>query len=211
MSRLSHTIRTLLAPVVLILSLISASSYAMEAPDQVVKRTVDTIVDNIQSNRAQYTQDNQALYSMVDSVLVPAIHVQRMANLILGRENSKLASAAQKQEFADQFKTFLMRSYATALLEYTGSEEVIYEPISLAPNADKVTIKAKLVASDGQSYPISLYMSNRRDDRWRAYNIEVANINFVGTYRTTFGDIIERKGIQGLIDELKSKNAKLAS
>ena len=50
-----------------------------------------------------------------------------------------------------------------------------------------------------------------RSNRITAVEIEVAGINFVGTYRATFGDIIDRKGIQGLIDELKSKNGKLAS
>ncbi len=202
---------TMLASVMLMFGLLVIPAHAMESPEVVVKRTVNTMVENIQANRAAYTADNQKLYDMVNSVLVPAIHVDRMANLILGRENSKLATAEQKKQFANEFKTFLMRSYATALLEYTGSEKVIYEPVNIAPGADKVTIKAKLVASDGQSYPINLYMSNRRDNSWRAYNIEVAGINFVGTYRSTFGDIVQRKGIAGLINELRSKNSKLAS
>lgn len=195
---------------VLIMSLFAVSAYAaaMKAPEQVVKETVNTMVNNIQANRDVYTKDSNKLYQMVDSVLVPTIHVERMANLILGRENSKLATEQQKKVFAAEFKTFLMRSYAAALLEYTGNEKVVYEPVERAPNADKVTIKAKLVAADGQSYPISLFMSNRRDTQWRAYNIEVANINFVGTYRATFGDIIARKGIEGLIADLRDKNAK---
>lgn len=200
----------LIAAALLSSVLVSAAANAMEAPDAVVKRTVDTIVKNIQANRDQYVQDTQTLYTMVDQVLVPTIHVDRMAGLILGKQNSKLATPAQKRAFADEFKTFLMRSYATALLEYTGSEKVVYEPINLAPGADKVTIKAKLVASDGQSYPIKLFMSNRRDTQWRAYNVEVASINFVGTYRATFGDIIERKGIDGLIKDLRDKNTNLA-
>lgn len=181
----------------------------MKSPDDVVRDTVDSIVANIQSNRAAYVQNNEQLYSMVDRVLVPTLHVERMSNLILGRENSRLASPAQKKEFAHQFKTFLMRSYATALLEYTGNEKVVYEPMKLAPGQDKVTIKANLIAADGQAYPVKLYMSNRRDTRWRAYNIEVAGINFVGTYRASFGDIVERKGIDGLISDLKAKNAKI--
>ena len=54
-------------------------------------------------------------------------------------------------------------------------------------------------------------MSNRRDTSWRAYNMDVAGINFVATYRSTFGDIIANKGVAGLIDELRTKNAKSAS
>ena len=188
-----------------------ASAQAMQAPEVVVKSTVDQIVQNIQTHRDAYRADSSKLYAMVERVLVPTIHVERMSNLILGRENSQLATAEQKAAFAEEFKIFLMRSYATALLQYTGKEKVVYEPVTLAPGDDKVTVKAALVASDGQSYPVHLYMSNRRDTSWRAYNIEVAGINFVSTYRSTFGDIIDNKGVGGLIAELRAKNAKTAS
>lgn len=210
----SNSIRSALGKTLVCLGLLFAgfaSAQAMQAPEVVVKATVDQIVQNIQTNRAAYRADNNKLYSMVERVLIPTIHVERMANLILGRDNSKLATPAQKTAFAAEFKTFLMRSYATALLEYTGKEKVVYEPVTLAPGADKVIVKAALVASDGQSYPVNLYMSNRRDTSWRAYNIDVAGINFVSTYRSTFGDIIANKGVGGLIDELRTKNAKSAS
>ena len=203
-----HLVRGLMLVITVFSLGVSANSFAqMKSPEVVVKDTVDTIVANIQKNRATYVADEEQLYAMVDQVLVPTLHVPRMSNLILGRENSKLASAEQKKQFASEFKTFLMRSYAVALLEYTGNEEVVYEPAALAPGQDKVTIKAKLIAADGQAYPIKLYMSNRRDTQWRAYNIEVAGINFVGTYRASFGDIIQRKGIEGLISDLRAKNA----
>ena len=192
------------------LLLFSNASFAMQAPDELVKATVNQIISNIQANRAAYTKDSQKLYAMVEQVLVPTLHVDRMSSLILGK-SARSATAAQKKAFSDEFKTFLLRTYAIALLEYTGNEDVIYEPIELAPGADKVTIRATLVATDGQRYPVNLFMSNRRDTSWRAYNMEVAKINFVATYRNTFGDIITKKGVDGLIAELRAKNARAAS
>ncbi|MFT7527297.1 MAG: phospholipid transport system substrate-binding protein [Arenicella sp.] len=191
------------------LLLFSNASFAMQAPDEVVKTTVNQIINNIQANRAAYSKDSQKLYAMVEQVLVPTLHVDRMSSLILGK-SARSATAAQKKAFSDEFKTFLMRTYAIALLEYTGDEDVIFEPIDLAPGADKVTIRATLVATDGQRYPVNLFMSNRRDTKWRAYNMEVAKINFVATYRNTFGDIITKKGVDGLIAELRAKNARSA-
>ena len=191
------------------LLLISNTSFAMQAPDEVVKATVNRIISNIQTNRAVYSKDSRKLYAMVEQVLVPSLHVDRMSSLILGK-SARSATAAQKKAFSNEFKTFLMRTYSTALLEYTGNEDVIYEPVKLAPGADKVTIRAILVAADGQRYPVNLFMSNRRDTKWRAYNMEVAKINFVATYRNTFGDIITKKGVDGLIAELKAKNARSA-
>ncbi|MBX2847919.1 MAG: ABC transporter substrate-binding protein [Acidiferrobacterales bacterium] len=193
-----------------IVLLSSSAAHAMESPETVVKRTVDTIVKNIQSNRATYKADTNALYAMVEETLVPAIHVERMSNLILGN-SAKTASASQRSAFASEFKTFLIRSYATALLDYTGNQKVNYFPVNMQPGADKVTVKGELVATDGKKYPISLYMSNRSDTSWRAYNMVVAGINFVSTYRANFGGVIAQKGVDGLIADLKTKNAKLAN
>jgi len=204
------TIQRIITRPLFIIALFVASisaAHAMKAPEQVVRETVDAIVNNIQTNRAEYQADTNALYTMVENTLVPALHVPRMANLILGKKAARAASAEQKNAFADEFKTFLMRSYATALLEYTGSEKVIYQPVETAAGADKVKIRAELIAANGNSYPVILYMSNRKDTQWRAYNMEVAGINFVSTYRATFGDIIARKGVDGLIADLRTKNA----
>lgn len=203
---LSKCTRFLIVLLLAVVAGMAAPAHAMKAPDQVVKETVDAIVSNIQTNRAQYQKDTQALYAMVENTLVPAIHVPRMANLILGKKNSRAATPAQKKEFADEFKTFLLRSYAAALLEYTGNEKVVYQPVNAAPDADKVTVKAELISAKGNRYPVILYMSNRKDTQWRAYNMEVAGINFVATYRATFGDIVARRGVEGLIADLRAKN-----
>ncbi len=178
--------------------------------ETVVKTTVNKLVNNIQTNRALYKSNTQALYDMVENTLVPAIHVQRMSNLILGK-SARRATQEQKVAFANEFKTFLIRSYATALLDYTGDQKVNYFPVEAAPGADKVAVRGELISSSGQAYPISLFMSNRKDTSWRAYNMDVAGINFVSTYRATFGEIIAAKGVDGLINDLKQKNAKLAS
>jgi len=130
-----------------------------------------------------------------------------VTNIQILAKNWRKASDAQRQDFVAQFQTFLMRSYATALLEYSGETVNYKDPV--AKGNDRVVVKAELVSNAGEIYPVNLYMSNRKDTRWRAYNIEVAGINFVSSYRSTFGDIVSQKGIDGLLEDLKEKNAKL--
>ncbi len=200
------TTQTMLLVVLFTAFTVQAS--AMAGPEEVVKTTVDTMVENLRVNRELYENDNQALYRMLDETLLPALHVQRMADLILGKKMSQKATQAQKLQFVNEFKTLLLQTYATGLLNATGEEKVVYEPVSLAPGADKVKIKAKLVTAAGEEFPITLSMSNRRDTRWRAYNLDVAGIDFIRTYRSTFKQTLVEKGIDGLIAELRSKNAR---
>ena len=195
----------------LLITLFSCSVVAQEQmpPQEVVKNTVDAIVSNIKTNRSLYAEDNTALHQMLEENLVPALHVPRMANLILGKQHSRSSSPAQKEEFSRVFQTFMMKSYASALLEYTGDEKVIYQPVNTEPGADKVRVQADLVSASGSVYPITLFMSNRKDTRWRAYNMDIAGINFISTYRATFGGILATKGIDGLIADLRTKNERL--
>ncbi|GAA6139162.1 hypothetical protein NBRC116583_29090 [Arenicella sp. 4NH20-0111] len=195
---------------VLVVALVATSAAtvsAMQSPDQVVRSTVDTMVAKIQANRDAYKADETKLYKMLEDTLIPSIHMSRMANQILGKTYARSSTAAQKAEFAEVFKDFILTTYASGLLSATGKEKVNYKPINLKPGADIVKVEAELVSAAGESYPINLYMSNRKDTRWRAFNIEVAGVNFVRNYRSTFKPVLDQKGIQGLIADLRRKSS----
>lgn len=185
---------------------VTAQSHAMKDPDVVVKETVDAMVAQLQNNSELYKSNNQALYDMLDEVLIPVLHIDRLSDLILGKRFARSSSDEQKTAFAGEFKTFLLQSYATALLKASGEEKVAYEPVSLKPDQDKVKVKAILTSSSGEQYPIILSMSNRSDTQWRAYNIEVAGVNFIRSYRSSFAQTLDEGGIDGLIADLRAKN-----
>ena len=186
----------------------SAQVHAMQSPQDVVKQTVDAMVAKLEANRSTYEANSQALYDMLNETLLPALHVPRMADLILGKKTANSATDEQKNAFISEFKTFLLQSYATGLLNATGKEKVIYEPIELAPGDDKVKVKAKLISASGEEFPIVLSMSNRNDTSWRAYNLDVAGIDFIRTYRSSFALSLKEKGIDGLTNDLRGKNAR---
>lgn len=188
------------------IALFTVNAQAMKAPDQVVRETVDSMVNAIQANRDLYKSDEKALYKMLEETLIPAIHMPRMADQILGKTYARSTSAEQKTEFANVFKDFILTTYASGLLSATGKEKVNYKPMNLKPGADIVKIEAELISGAGEAYPISLYMSNRKDSSWRAFNIEVAGVNFVRNYRSTFKPVLDQKGIQGLIEDLRKKS-----
>jgi len=66
----------------------SAQAQTLSEPEKVVRDTINSIVESIQANREVYKEDSEQLYEMIENTLVPALHVPRMAKLILGRENS---------------------------------------------------------------------------------------------------------------------------
>ena len=178
-----------------------------KAPEILVQETVDKIITNIQENRAVYKKDNDALYQMLDETLVPTLHIPRMAKIILGKKVASTSTEAQKAAFAEEFKTLLMKTYALAMLEFTGEQKVVYEDVKYKPSGDIAIVKGGFISADGQKIDIILHMSNRDDTQWRAYNMEAAGINVLSTYKSAFSSTLKKKGIDGLIADLRKKNS----
>ncbi len=192
---------------------LSFNSIAAQAPDDLVRETFDTVVAQIQSNRSLYEQDSAALYAMLDEYLVPALNLPFMVDLILGKDLASSTPASQHQELVDEFKILLLRTYATGILFATGDEEVVYDPLDLAPDAYRTDINLKLETSEGASFPIKLQMTTRKGrwtkedlGEWKVYNLEVAGQNIARLYRATFARTLKEKGVEGLISDLRAKN-----
>ena len=197
--------RALLLGCFLSVSFVSVSQ-AAKTPEAVVADTFKILISRIEANRETYRADPEALFNMVDEVLSPAIHVESIADKILGK-HAKAASPEQKRQFAEEFKKTLIYTYGLLLLEYNGHELVINP--SHVVGEDRVVVKTELMAGPESSIPINFYMSNRGEPVWRARNLEGAGINFVTTYRSTYSQNIARNGLDSVIAELRAKNAAL--
>lgn len=186
-----------------------AQETAQKAPDLVVKDTINAVIQDIQANKAVYQADSEAMYAMIEAKLIPAVHVTRMAGLIVGRKIKKTSSKQQIEDFSKEFQTLLIKTNALALLGFVDEKTVVnFEEINMQPGADRVKVNGMMVGADGKEYPISLHMSNKADTQWRAYNMIVAGTNVIGINRSTFEPILKKKGIDGLTEMLREKNAK---
>lgn len=177
---------------------------AATPPETVVKKTFDHIIQQIEINRQDYRENPQALYSMVDEVLGPVIHIQSIANKILGK-HGRSASLEQREQFAEEFKKTLIFTYGILLLEFNGQELAILP--SKVVDESRVVVKTELRAGSQTSIPINFFMSNRDEENWTARNLEGAGINFVSNYRATYGPNIAKNGLDAVIAELRAKNA----
>ena len=189
---------------------LQAQTEPQKAPQKVVEETVNAIVKNIQVNRDLYKKDKPAFYKMFEETLIPALHMPRMSKLILGRKAAGKSTPAQRDAFAKEFEASLIYTYSLLLLEFIGDDKVVYGDVVMNDSGDKAVVNATFVSSTGASYAMIMYMSNRGDTRWRAYNLEVNGQDAVRTFRSTYSAIIEKKGVDGLVADLRKSNSELA-
>lgn len=183
------------------------AAFAVDDPQTLVKHTTEKVLAEIQAKKQELTNNPAKIYPLVDEILLPRFDFKLISRLTLG-DSWKTATDSEKEAFITEFRELLVRTYATALLSYSG-QEIEYPPVRSAPNASKVKVKTKVKSAGSAAVPIdySLYLSKAKQD-WMVYDITIDGVSLVSTYRSNFGSQIRRNKLAGLIADLKEKNAK---
>lgn len=178
-------------------------THAGQSPDVLVKETTDKVLSELTSNRETLQTDVNQLYQMVDEIVLPHFDFTRMSKLVLGKHWKK-ASKKQRQQFQREFKSLLVRTYATALFEYTD-QEIIYKPFRYKEGSDRAVVKTEIVPGDGPNIPLDYALQKEADGVWRVYDVRIDGISLVTNYRTAYGRFIESRGMDKLIVSMIQK------
>ena len=183
-------------------------SAANVSPDQLVETTVNELIDELESRRAELEQDKGKLYGLVEEVVVPHFELNVIARLVLAR-HWRDASEAQRSEFARQFKNLLVRTYATALFEYTGKEKMTVKPARIVEGERRTRVESQVTLPGGPPIPVNYSFLLTDAGEWKIYDVDIEGISLVTNYRSSYGQFIREKGLDALIDELAAKTASL--
>ncbi len=190
----------------LCLALNTAVAVADEAkPEAIVRETSDRMLAVLKVERAVIKAEPDRLYGLIDDIVLPHFDFERMARWVLGKHWRK-ATQAQQQKFVDEFRTLLVRTYGTALLEYTN-EKINFLPLRMTEGSEDVTVRTEVVKSGGVPIPISYSMFHRVDG-WKVYDVAIDGISLVSNYRSSFSAEIREQGMDKLIQRLVERNAK---
>ena len=190
----------------LILCFVIGVAKAVASPDDVVKVTADGVISHIANNRSVLEKNPGKIYEMVDQLIIPRFDFISMSKWVLGK-HWKQASEAQRSEFITQFKALLVRTYARALLEYSG-QEIKYFPSEQNPKSNIAVVKTELTSASNTHLPI-LYRMHQKNEEWKVVDVSVDGVSLVTTYRGSFATQIKKNGFDSLLNELSKKNARL--
>lgn len=186
------------------LALAGPVTAASTDPDLLVKETTDKVLTELSSNRDTFMKDNNKLYDMVDSVVLPHFDFERMSKLVLGK-HWRGANDDQRQKFIVEFKTLLVRTYATALFQYNG-QKIVFKPFRHGGGDEDAVVKTEIVPNDGPPIPMNYALSKSSDGKWRVFDIRIDGISLVTNYRTSYSSTIQTQGLDTLISLLAEKN-----
>jgi len=190
----------------LILYFMCTAANAAASPNDVVRETADGVINHIENNRPILEKNPEKIYEMVDELIIPRFDFISMSKWVLGK-HWKQATEAQRYEFINQFKELLVRTYARALLEYSG-QEIKYFPVEQNPKSNLAVVRTELTSLSNAQLPI-LYRMHQKNEEWKVVDVSVDGVSLVTTYRGSFATQIKKNGFDSLLIELSKKNARL--
>lgn len=193
--------------VVVALGLAFASgAFAQDTPEQIVRKTTDEIIALLKVNKDAYAKDTRKLYAMVDEKVLPVFDFERMSQWVLGR-HWRTATPEQRERFVKEFRDLLVRTYATALLNYTGEQKVNILPTQNKPGSETVTVRTEIQQGGGApSIPIH-YAFYLKKPEWKVYDVVIDGVSLVTNYRSTYSAKIKEQGLDALIASIAQSNS----
>ena len=194
-----------------VISLFSATASADTARAQtIIEENSKHLIDALQAQSAAIKSDPSVAYKLVDEIVLPYVDFERVARIVLGKYWRK-ASDTQRKEFTEEFTRLLVRTYVTAMVEFSDqivshAKNVTFLPFHAAPDSDDVTVRMQIALPDRAPVKVN-YSLHENGDSWKIYDLSVEGVSLATTYRSSFATEIRRGGLDSLISKLKAKNA----
>jgi len=176
------------------------------APDALVRGVATEVLEIVKRDQDIQGGDTKKVIALVEQKILPHFDFTRMTALAMGL-NWRKASAEQKARLTDQFRTLLVRTYSTALTKYRD-QTIEYKPIRAQPGDKDVTVRSMIMQPGAEAITID-YSMEKTAASWKVYDVTVAGISLVTTYRDAFSQEVRKAGVDGLIERLAEKNRQL--
>ena len=172
-----------------------------ESPNEVVAEAANLLDQALKARKEELINDKEALYVVIDDILLPRFDRKLAAQLVLGR-HWRTASDAQKTRFIEAFYTTLVRRYADGIFEFDQKKMEIL-PYRGDESKIRTVVKTKARLDDGTEVPVN-YRLIKRPQGWQLYDVVIEGISYVRTFRVELNSEISATSLDAAIARLES-------
>ena len=182
------------------LGLASLSAAAQQSPDEFVREAAELLDEAVTERRQELASDREALYGLINEILLPRFDRRYAAQLVLGR-HWRTASEAQREQFIEAFYNSLLRQYADGLLEFDLSKLKIL-PYRGDESKPRTVVRTTVELDDGTVTPVD-YGLVKHDSGWQVFDVTIEGISYVRNFRAEFNSEIQATGLDAVIERLR--------
>jgi len=184
---------------------ISASARAeLVKPDVLIRNIAQEVLSIAKQDKANRSGDKKAILALVDAKVLPYFDFERMTQEAVGR-SWRIATPEQKKTLVSEFRNLVVNTYTNAFTSFEN-QTVKVQPVVISAGADAVTVKTLITKAGAEPIDVD-YEMERTVNGWKAFDLTVDGVSLIINYRSTFDELVDQSGIDGLIKTLVDKNA----
>jgi phospholipid transport system substrate-binding protein len=181
-----------------IIALMSCGAMA-DSPNDVVQAAADALAVALDGRKDELDGDRDALYALVDDILLPIFDRRYAAQLVLGK-HWRNASDDEREDFVEAFYGSLLHKYSDGVLQFNqDSLEIL--PFRGDDTKPRATVKTIVRLDNGTKVPVN-YGVVKRESGWMMFDVTIEGISYVRNFRTELNAEIQTKGLRAVINRL---------
>ena len=203
LSRLSR--RALLAGALIAALVVAAAGQRTAASEDAAVAFVQGVGDEVMAILGDKENSTLAEREVAfRDVLGWGFDIPIVARFVLGK-HWRTASDDQRAEFTAIFLDFLARVYASRFDSYSYGGEVFTVHAAIADESGDTIVRARVSRASGADSAEFDFRVRPRDGGYRVVDLYVEGISLLLTHRAEFASVINRKGIDGLLSDIRAR------
>ena len=183
---------------------IAAEATTQASPYQVIEVTGNKLFAKITDKQDALKKFPDLMRDIVEEELMPSVDYQYAAFKILGK-HLRNTTKEQRVNFITAMRSYLVRTYANALMQYSD-QKVLFEPDGkLKDNAKSASVDVKIIDSGKPDIHITFQMrKDSQTQEWKAYDMIVEGISLISSKQSELNRRISDLGLDQVTLELAS-------
>jgi len=194
-------IRVFLALIVLS---VAAPQVLAATPSEFITEAVDVLATKLDGRRSELADDPEALYALINEVLLPRFDRKTAAQQVLAR-HWRSASEQQRTRFIDAFYSVLVQRYADGVLDFEPDR---IEVLPFRGDAEKriVTVKTSVDLEDGTNISVNYTLMNH-ESGWMMFDVTIEGVSYIRNFRTEFDAEIRATSLEQVVVRMEQEAA----
>jgi phospholipid transport system substrate-binding protein len=185
---------------VCLMGLLPTAASGREVPE--AERFVHTVEQQVVEVLKRTGADEPQRIREIADIMEVAVDLETIGRVVLGRQWLR-ASDHQRRDFVVLFRAHMLATLARRFASYSGTEQFVVTG-SRAVGADDIMVSTQILYVNYPPLNVGWRVRNGQQ-RLRIVDVVVEEISFVVTNRAEFASIVERRGMDGLLQDLRAR------
>ncbi len=171
-------------------------------PYQMMHQVAEITFARLKAEQTQIHNDPNHLKMIVDEEMMPYVNYQYAALKLLG-PNLRGADKQEVGAFIEEFRAYLITSYAQVLTQYSDQKIQFEQAQTIAEDRRVVNVRVEIIDRSRPNIKLDFtLLKNRKNGDWKAYDMTAEGISLLSSKQSEWNTKIRQDGIPAVTKEL---------